>query len=89
MLPDGDGPGPKEAARQYWQPSNEDFRGEAREPEHMTVLGTVLELADLLEALPADDEGGPGWDERQETRFGRLSLRLWAPLLAHEHLALR
>lgn len=87
--PDGEGPGPREAARQFWQPSNEDFRGESREAEHVTVLGAVLELAELLGEPPADDEQGPGWDCSQKTRFGRLALRLWAPVLDHEQMVLR
>lgn len=87
--PQGDGPSPREAARQCWQPSNEEFPGERREPEHLAVLGGALDFADLLEWPPAEDEQGLGWDDHQPTRFGRLAVRLWSPLLGHEQLVAR
>jgi exodeoxyribonuclease V gamma subunit len=33
---------------------------------------------------PADDERGRGWDTEEPSRFGRLALRLWTPLLGVE-----
>ena len=34
----------------------------------------------------APDESGAGWDDGEPTRFGRLALRLWSGLLAHEEI---
>ncbi len=45
------------------------------------VLGD-LRFEDLLAIPPRADEAGDGWDGRDDSRFGRLALRLWRPVLA-------
>ena len=74
------------AARVRWGSRSDDFPGESSEPEHLTVLGSAVPLEQLLERLPDDDEAGPGWDSRQNSRFERLAARLWRPILKHELL---
>jgi exodeoxyribonuclease V gamma subunit len=80
------GDSPRDKARRKWVSSSEDFQGEGAELEHLAVLGGAVDFDRLLEAGPAEDESGPGWDGAEQTRFGRLALRLWAPLLCHEKL---
>ena len=80
------GDSPRDRARRKWATSSEDFQGEGAELEHLAVLGGAVDFDRLLEAGPAEDESGPGWDGAEQTRFGRLALRLWAPLLCHEKL---
>jgi len=48
------------------------------------VLGVVVPFEQLLERLPDDDEVGPGWAMKEPSRFGRLAMRLWGPILLHE-----
>jgi exodeoxyribonuclease V gamma subunit len=70
------------AAKQWtseWGSPRED-----KDPEHMEVLGGVVPFAQLLEELPRQDESGEGWDEGEETRFGRYARRLWSGLLTYE-----
>lgn len=57
---------------------------ENRDPEHVEVLGGEVPFEQLLREAPRPDEAGAGWDEAEDTRFGRLARRLWAPLLLHE-----
>ena len=82
------GAGPKAAAEGAWgagtNRGNRGF-GEAFDPEHVLVLGEVLAFDRVLEELPRGDEAGPGWPTAQ-SRFGRLAVRLWHPLLEHEKL---
>ncbi len=72
-----------QAARKQWE-SGWKFDGEDAQPEHALVHGGVLAFEDLLAQRPRADETGEGWDEREETRFGRYARRLWDGLLAHE-----
>jgi exodeoxyribonuclease V gamma subunit len=76
----------KEAARSRWTSSSEDFPGEDSEPEHVAVLGPAFPFEQLIGRPAEQDESGPGWEKGGESRFGRLAMRLWGPLLAHEHL---
>lgn len=78
--------GPKEAARARWVSSSEDFPGEDAEPEHVAVLGPGFPFEQLLVPLPQQDEQGPGWEMDEQHRLGRLAMRLWGPLLSHEHI---
>jgi exodeoxyribonuclease V gamma subunit len=70
------------AAKQWTSEWN--YAKEDKDPEHKAVLGGVLPFARLLEELPRPDESGEGWDDGEETRFGRYAHRLWGGLLAHE-----
>lgn len=45
------------------------------------VLGD-LRFEELLAIPPRPDESGDGWEDRDSSRFGRLALRLWRPVLA-------
>jgi exodeoxyribonuclease V gamma subunit len=74
---------PVEVARPRWTSNFEDFPGEDSDPEHVLALGAAASWEALQEFAPAPDEVGPGW-EMVSTRFGRLALRLWAPVLGHE-----
>jgi exodeoxyribonuclease V gamma subunit len=73
------GDDPVVAARAEWSGSR--FSPENDEAEHQLVLGGVRTLDDLLAEPP-----GPGedWGITDPTRLGRLALRLWSGLLAHE-----
>jgi exodeoxyribonuclease V gamma subunit len=78
--------GPREAARARWASSWEDFPGEDADPEHVVVLGPEFPFEHLVGCLPRPDEEGPGWATDEPSRLGRLAMRLWGPLLNHEHL---
>ncbi len=63
---------------------------------HQLVLGGVLSFAEMVAASgrpradeTGTDETGAGWDEGEESRFGRYAHRLWDGLLAEEHLEQR
>ena len=71
------------AARKQWE-SGWKFDGEDAKPEHQLVYGGALAFEDLLAQRPREDEKGEGWDEREETRFGRCARRLWDGLREHE-----
>jgi len=60
--------------------------GEDREPEHLLAFGSALSFAQLRAAAPREDERGHPWDPTEPSRFGRLALRLWDPLLDVEGL---
>lgn len=60
--------------------------GEGEDGAHALVLGGNVPFDDLLDEAPPPDESGPGWDDAEPTRFGRLALRLWSGLLAHEEI---
>jgi exodeoxyribonuclease V gamma subunit len=75
---------PPEAARGEWASSFDDFPGEDSEPEHLSVLGAIVPFEQLLDDPPADDESGTGWPATEASRFGRLAVRLWGPVLKHE-----
>jgi exodeoxyribonuclease V gamma subunit len=77
---------PRGPARAEWTSSSEEFPAEDAEPEHLTVLGTAIPFEEILEAPPAGDETGDGWETAEGSRFGRLALRLWQPVLRHERL---
>ena len=83
-----DGEDADSAARAAWETVFR-YDKEDRQPEHLLVYGDAVPLAWLLAQAPRDDERGPGWDETQETRFGRYALRLWHGLLAVEELSER
>jgi exodeoxyribonuclease V gamma subunit len=59
---------------------------EAEDRDHRTVWGTGVVFADVLEDKPTDDDQPVGAADRERTRFGALSCRLWFPLLACESL---
>jgi exodeoxyribonuclease V gamma subunit len=63
------------------------FPGEQSDREHEIVWGDDPPLDVLLAEPPRPDEvvwrDEVGWTDEQ-TRFGVLARRLWAPLLAHE-----
>ncbi|WP_353864354.1 hypothetical protein [Svornostia abyssi] len=63
------------------------FPGENADLEHQRVHGGRVDLSVLTTPPARETESGEGWDERTPSRFGRIALRVWAPLLACEHLA--
>jgi len=77
---------PREAARGRWASNWEDFPGEDADPEHVAVLGPEFPFEQLVQSPPRLGEEGQGWAMDEPSRLGRLALRLWAPLLSHEHL---
>jgi exodeoxyribonuclease V gamma subunit len=79
----GEPPGPD--ARRAWE-SGYRFDGEDTEPDHRLAFGGERPFEHLLAQAPRADESGPGWDESEPTRFGRLARRLWDGLIAHEEL---
>jgi exodeoxyribonuclease V gamma subunit len=82
------GQDPAAAAAREWT-TGWAFDKEDRELEHRLVLGDVLTLDELLELAPRLDEAGPGWDESDPSRVGRLARRLWRGLLAREEVTAR
>jgi exodeoxyribonuclease V gamma subunit len=79
---------PFDATREKWDGRHE-FPGESAEPEHRLVLGGAVPFDRLLRARPEPDEGGPGWDDDEAERFGRLARRVWDGPLEHEQVAER
>jgi len=77
---------PHEAARGRWASNWEEFPGEDADAEHIAVLGPDFPFEELVQWLPRPDEEGQGWAMDEPTRLGRLAMRLWSPLLSHEHL---
>ena len=80
---------PHEPARTQWASSSEEFPGEDAEPEHLAVLGSAIPFEQLLRGPAGDDETadgetGTGWAMTETSRFGRLAVRLWGPVLRHE-----
>ncbi len=76
---------PMADCRKVWD--QRDF-GEALEREHLLVLGQDVRFGDLMVARPRGGEDGPGWGS-EPSRFGRLAMRLWAPVLQHERVEYR
>ncbi len=70
-------------AEKQWN-SGYNFPKEDADPEHRAVLGGVVPFSQLLEESPRRAESGEGWEETEETRFGRYARRLWSGLLDHE-----
>lgn len=70
-------------AGQEWETAWE-FPKEDAEEEHVLVLGERLSFDEILDEQPRGDEAGPGWDEDDDSRFGRYARRLWDGLLARE-----
>ena len=70
------------AARKEWETDR--YPREDDDAEHVLAFGGRLPFEDLTAFPPRDDEGGLGWDDAEASRFGRLAMRLWAPLLAVE-----
>ncbi len=62
-----------------WERDRED-----RDGEHLLAFGGQIPFESLLAFAPAVDEAGPEWEARESSRFGRLALRLWGPLLRRE-----
>jgi exodeoxyribonuclease V gamma subunit len=79
-----DGRDPIAAARGEWTDARYDK--EDKEVEHQLVLGGVRSLDDLLTEPP---QAGEDWGITEPTRLGRLAVRLWSGLLAHEELVSR
>ena len=79
------GKDPGTAARKVWESEWQRDR-EDKDLEHQLVLGGVRSFAEVLEALPCEDEDGAGWEAAEPSRFGRYSRRLWDNLLATEEL---
>jgi exodeoxyribonuclease V gamma subunit len=77
---------PHDAARGRWASNWEEFPGEDADPEHIAVLGPEFPFEQLVQWLPRPDEEGQGWAMDEPSRLGRLAMRLWSPLLSHEHL---
>jgi exodeoxyribonuclease V gamma subunit len=75
---------PYEPARSRWASTSDEFPGEDSEPEHLAVLGPAVPFEELLEGRPADDETGRAWATTEPSRFGRLAMRLWGPVLRYE-----
>jgi exodeoxyribonuclease V gamma subunit len=69
-------------AERSWK-SEYNWPKEDREPEHVLAFDGTRTFEEILAIEPAADEQGEGWDEGEPTRFGRLALRLWSPMLAH------
>jgi exodeoxyribonuclease V gamma subunit len=84
VLQPDQGAGPHDKARKRWAPDFDESYGEGAEPEHVAVLGEGVDFERLLQEAPAPDETGPGWATADGSRFSRLALRLWGPLLVHE-----
>jgi exodeoxyribonuclease V gamma subunit len=80
------GENPADRARPEWTSKFDDRQGEAAEPEHVAVLGAVVDFEHLLDCPPGEDESGTGWAMGEKSRFGRMAMRMWGPLLGHEHL---
>jgi exodeoxyribonuclease V gamma subunit len=76
----------EKAARDAWE-SGYNYPKEDADPEHQLVFGGVLEFDALLQSVPAAGEAGPGWDDAEPTRFGRLARRLWDGVLRDEELS--
>jgi len=74
---------PEHAARAKWA-SDWEWTYEDSDLEHQLVYGGVVAFERLLEAPPCTGEDSLGWAVDDPTRFGRLALRLWQPLLARE-----
>jgi exodeoxyribonuclease V gamma subunit len=75
-----------QAAQQVWGPNDiEERPSEAVEPEHVLVLGGRADFSSLLAGAPrTHDPGQAGLAASEASRFGRLALALWEPLLQHE-----
>jgi exodeoxyribonuclease V gamma subunit len=72
-------------ARRAWE--SDRYDEEDRDAEHILAFGGEREWEDLSREPPREDEHGPGWDEAQPSRLGRLSMRLWRGLLEREEVA--
>jgi exodeoxyribonuclease V gamma subunit len=84
---DGD---PRDAAARQWEDQDgPEGRKEADDPAHVLVLGGTVPFTAVVAEPPRPDEHGPGWAQHECTRFGRLALRLWGPVLDHERLERR
>lgn len=55
--------------------------GDSLEPETLQVFGRIS-FDELLAIEPEPHETGPGWHDDEPTRFGRLALRMWQPIIA-------
>ncbi|MDP9825820.1 exodeoxyribonuclease V subunit gamma [Kineosporia succinea] len=78
-----------EAAKAWLDRTDDRFgfmAGEQSDAEHRLVFGGTATMDALVAERPAVDEEGEGWVMDETDRFGRLSRRLWDPLLAAERL---
>jgi exodeoxyribonuclease V gamma subunit len=80
------GEDPLREARSRWASAYDEVQGECADPEHELVVGSATPFDRLLGPAAEEDETGPGWDCSERSRFGRLALRLWGPVLHHEQL---
>ncbi len=71
------------AARAAWK-SGFGYDKEDRQPEHLLVYGSELDLSELLDQVPREDES---WPPADDGRFGRYAHRLWDGLLGLEVLS--
>jgi exodeoxyribonuclease V gamma subunit len=71
------------AGRKAWE-SGWSFPKEDADLEHQLVRGGILTFDELTAEPPRPDEQGDGWDDTENTRFGRYARRLWDFVLAHE-----
>ena len=71
------------AARRAWE-TTYDFDKEDKDEEHLLVWGGQRPFDAFLEEPPGVEESGEGWDEDEDSRFGRYAVRLWSGLLTHE-----
>jgi exodeoxyribonuclease V gamma subunit len=76
------------AAVKEWE-TDWSFEKEDREAEHQMAFGGVLTMSEVLDMSPAESEEGEGWSQSEESRFGRLALRLWEGLLSREEVRAR
>jgi exodeoxyribonuclease V gamma subunit len=74
---------PRAAAEAQWT-SKYRFPREDQQEEHLLVLGGVVRFDEILRSDPRPDESGDGWNDGEESRFGRWACRLWDGLLDHE-----
>ena len=68
------------AARTAWR-SGFGYDKEDRQPEHLLVYGGEIDLSELLDQVPRDDED---WPPAHDGRFGRYAHRLWDGVLGLE-----
>ena len=69
--------------RSSWLKDGSRWLKEDADPEEQLIYGGRT-FDELLAETPAPGESGPGWEETETTRLGRLARRLWDPLLDRE-----
>jgi exodeoxyribonuclease V gamma subunit len=77
---------PVRLARTEWETGYDDrFDKEDRDRAHRVAFGGPLTWERFCGFRPQPDEDGPGWDAHP-SRAGRLAVRLWGSVLAHEEI---